>query len=244
MSSLPLPAADGKRDRSNATRAPARSGSRPGHLLTFRRALPACINAALHVGIIVHLFARMRAVLTNRGTRAASFGVEVRPPIHKVRRRRADLRAIDEVSNVRRIGVLSALVQTVLECVQADSVTVSARFDAFHHFIVRHGSLLWRLSGVLSGRGATDVPARCAICVLACRESTRSPRRRGAASGTTSSNEVTHGRTFTPRGATQSPSRKFCTIPLEPNGFRNRRGRTRPAGAAAPRPGTSRRDFR
>jgi hypothetical protein len=50
---------------------------------------------------------------------------------------------------MRGIRVHPSLVETVLERMQADSVTVRTRFDAFHHFIVRHEEFLSQLSGVL-----------------------------------------------------------------------------------------------
>jgi hypothetical protein len=106
-----------------------RSVRSAGHLGARLGATTAARSTALHP-LVPGLFASVRAVLTDLGTDAAGPRMKRRLPQHEVRRRLADLRAIEEQADVLLRRVLASLLQTVLCRSGTRRVAIDAVGDA------------------------------------------------------------------------------------------------------------------
>lgn len=83
---------------------------------------------------VAGLIARLRAGVADFSAGAAGDLVELRIAEHEVVRGVGHLRAVEQEANVMRIGVLSAFLQAVMNCVKARVVDFFAGVDAFIHF--------------------------------------------------------------------------------------------------------------
>lgn len=80
-----------------------------------------------------HLFAFVRAPLADFGAEPACPGVQRRSTQHEIGTRRADLRAVEQQSDMIRRGMFTAHLQAVDGCFHTGVVTVGTVGDAFAH---------------------------------------------------------------------------------------------------------------
>jgi hypothetical protein len=105
------------------------------HPLAAFGAASARLRTSLHLGVITHLLATRRALLTYLSANTACARVQIRSEQHKVGARLADFSAGEQQLNVARLRMLAAHLQAVRNCLQTDAVTAQTLVDALLHLV-------------------------------------------------------------------------------------------------------------
>jgi hypothetical protein len=108
-----------------------------GHLLTRGSAAAAHVRASLHLGIIGKLGAIVGALLAYFSTDAACLAVEMGTPQHEIGADLADLSAVLQHADVTGLGVLTALLQAITDCLQADAVAIQTILNTLLHLLAQ-----------------------------------------------------------------------------------------------------------
>lgn len=117
-----------------------RSGSRRGHLTARFGAAPANVGAALHQLVVAKPFAVFRTGLADLRAHLAGARVMSGSHEHEARARVADFRARHQHSDVLRLGVFAAQLQTVADGFEADLLTAPTAVDTLLHPVTH---LMW-----------------------------------------------------------------------------------------------------